>query len=107
MKTRLIALVFAALVATPLMAQGKRQDTPVARPAAEVKAPALTDVQRLQIQNYAQSIELAQLRAQQAQRDFDQAREQLGKLIQSLQVEGFELDLQQMVYVQKPDKSKK
>lgn len=70
-------------------------------PAGEKAPPALTDVQKLTIQNLALSIEIAQLRSQQAQRDFDAAREQLGKLIQSLQVEGFTLDLSKLEYTKK------
>lgn len=66
--------------------------------AQEKDSPALTDVQKLQIQNVAQRMEIAQLRAQQAQRDFESARAEAEKLIASLQVQGYTLDLQTMTY---------
>jgi hypothetical protein len=65
-------------------------------------APTLTDVQKLQIQNIAQRIEIAQLRAQQAQRDFDAANADAQKLIAALQVPGYTLDLQTLTYTKAP-----
>ena len=44
------------------------------------------------------AIELAQLRAQAAQREFDGARDELQKLVVSLKVEGYTLDLQSLTY---------
>lgn len=61
-------------------------------------APALTEVQRLKVQNLAQRMEIAQLRLQQAQRDFDAAREELAALVRSMQVEGYVLDLSTLTY---------
>jgi hypothetical protein len=66
------------------------------------EVPALTEVSRLQLQNLAQRIELAQLRAQAAQRDFDTARDELGKLVVSLKVDGYTLDLQTLTYTKTP-----
>jgi hypothetical protein len=74
---------------------------------AQDTAPTLTDVQKLTIQNLAQRIEIAQLRAQQAQAEFDKARQAIGKLVQSLQVEGYELRLETLEYVKKPQSEKK
>lgn len=76
-------------------------------PATMDKVPALTEVQKLQVQNLAQSIEIAQLRAQQAQRDFDTARAELGKLIQSLQRDGYTLDLTKLEYTKAQEPIKK
>lgn len=55
-------------------------------------APALSDLQRLQLMTVAQRIEIAQLKAQAAQRDFDQARQEWSALVTALQVEGFTFD---------------
>lgn len=66
--------------------------------AATEERPTLNETQRLQIANIAQAMEIAQLKAQAAQRDFTQAQEQLRGLVQSLQREGFTLDLQTLTY---------
>jgi hypothetical protein len=68
-------------------------------------APVLSEVNRLKVQNLAQRIELAQLHAQAAQREFDQARDELTKLVMGLKVEGYTLDLQSMTYVKDPPKT--
>jgi hypothetical protein len=70
--------------------------------ASAQDAPALTDVQKLQVQNLLQSIEIAQLKAIAAQRDFDVAKETLLKLAASLQRDGYDLDLQALRYTPKP-----
>ena len=73
--------------------------------AQEVKAPpALSEVQRLQLQNLSQQLEIAQLKAQAAQRGFDRAREDIARLVLTLQVPGYSLDLQTLSYVAKPEK---
>jgi hypothetical protein len=65
--------------------------------------PALTELHKLTLQNLAQRIELAQLRAQVAQVEFDKARTEIAALVQSLQVPGYELDLQAMTYTKKTE----
>lgn len=60
--------------------------------------PVLTDVQRLKIQNLSLRLELAQLKAQAAQRDFDAARVEITALVASFQVEGYTLDLATLTY---------
>lgn len=82
--TRLLCVALLVLTA-PVLAQ-------------DAQAPTLTEVQRLKVQTLAQRMEIAQLRAQQAQRDFDDARAQLATLLQSLQVEGYVLDLSTLTY---------
>jgi hypothetical protein len=67
--------------------------------AQDAQAPQLTDVQKLQLQNAAQRVEIAQLRAQQAMGEFE-------RLVQSLQVQGYELDLQKLTYVKKDEPKK-
>jgi hypothetical protein len=69
--------------------------------------PALTIEQRQAIQILAQRIELAQLRAQAAQMDFEKARGELSSLLQTLNRDGYDLDLQSMQYVKKPEPPKK
>jgi hypothetical protein len=64
--------------------------------------PTISEVQRLRLQNLSQRIELAQLRAQAAQREFDAAREELSTLVVSLKVEGYSLDLQTLTYTKDP-----
>lgn len=70
----------------------------VASLLAQEAAPALTEAQRLQITNISQALELAQLRAQLAQRDFDQARERLRVLLLQLERPGYVFDVQTMTY---------
>jgi hypothetical protein len=70
--------------------------------AGQAAAPTLTEIQRLQIQNLSQKLEIAQLRAQAAQRDFDAAREQLTALLQTLTVDGYDLDVSTLTYRPKP-----
>lgn len=62
----------------------------VEKPASS--PPSLSEVQRLQIQTLSQKLELAQLRAQLAQRDFDDARNEITRLVATLQVKGYTLD---------------
>lgn len=74
-------------------------------PATAQAPPALSEVQRLKLQNVAQRIQIAQLQAQAAQRAFEEAREELTALVGSLKVEGWTLDLGTMGYVkEKPAK---
>ena len=60
---------------------------PAAKPATA--APVLSELQRLQIQNVMLRLELVQREAQ--------------TLVQSMQVPGYDLDLQGMRYVPKPE----
>jgi len=104
MKRIIYVFVLCALVsyAVTVLAQAP------AKPAAPVPAtPALTEIQKLQIQNVMLRIELAQRQAQQAQADFDKARADAQTLIQGLQVPGWELDLQLFTYKPKPPEVKK
>jgi hypothetical protein len=73
---------------------------------AQIAAPALSGTEKLQIQVIAQRIEIAQLRAQAAQAEFDRAREEFTKLIASLQKDGYTLDIQKMEYVKKEPAAK-
>jgi hypothetical protein len=65
---------------------------------APAPAPALSEVDRLKLQNIAQRIEIAQLKYQAAQREFEGARGDLTKLMEALKVEGYTLDLATMTY---------
>ena len=68
---------------------------------AQEKAPTLTAEQKLQLQVISQKLEIAQLKAQAAQRDFDAARADLQALLKALDKEGYTLDLQLLTYVKK------
>lgn len=62
------------------------------------EVPVLADVDRLRIQALALRMENAELKAQAAQRDYDQARDQLRTVLQQLQKPGFLLDLETLAY---------
>lgn len=96
-------MVSAGLVAALLMAASldARQAPPEVKPA-----PMLAVEQKQAIQILAQQIELAQLRAQVAQNDFNKASRELATLLQSLQKDGFDLNLQTMEYTKKPEPTK-
>lgn len=68
---------------------------------ADEQTPALNNEQKLQLQVISQRIEIAQLRAQAAQREFDIARADLQSLLKSLEKDGYTLDLQTLMYVKK------
>lgn len=70
---------------------------------AQTPAPALTDTQKLQLQTVAQRIEIAQLKARIAEQEFTAARGELARMVESLQVEGYTLDLQTLTYAKKLD----
>lgn len=74
---------------------------------AQEATPSLTDVQKQQLQILAQRIEIAQLKAQIAQRDFDVARSEITALVTSLQVKGFTLDLTTFAYTAEQKKDVK
>ncbi len=69
---------------------------------AEEPTPTLTKEQRLEIQVLMQTIEIAQLKAQAAQRDFDAAKDALVKLSEAWRREGYTLDVQRGIYVPNP-----
>jgi len=104
-----LIVILAALSSTYAVAQerseGKTSGPSVA--AAEKAAPTLTTEQKQAIQIQAQRIEIAQLRAQAAQAEFDKARTEIAALVQSLQKEGFDLDLQTLSYTPKKAEPKK
>jgi hypothetical protein len=101
-----LVLVFAILMTTSIMAQ--EMPAAAVSNANVAKTPTLTETQILQVQNAAQRIELAQQRAraaaleqQLAGVEFERAREVATKLVQTLQVQGYDLDLERFVYVPK------
>lgn len=74
----------------------------VSQTAPRGATPVVTELQRLQVETLTQKIELAQLRAQAAQRDFDDARLKLTALLKTLEVEGYDLDVATLTYRPKP-----
>lgn len=62
--------------------------------SAQTAGPTLTDVQSLRVQN-------ALLRVRLAASELERARESANALIHSLQLPGYELDLDQLIYVPK------
>ena len=83
MKTMRAVLLFMAL-GVALAAQ-----IPTSKPDA---APALTEVQRLQVVNALQAVELWQLKAQQAASEFEKARDALQKLVATVTPPGYQLN---------------
>jgi len=66
--------------------------------AAVAEAPELTETDRLRIIALSQAMEIAQLKAQAAQRDYVQAREELRTVAARLERPGYTLDLQTLTY---------
>lgn len=83
------------LIALPAAAQA-----PTA--SAEDKPPALSEVQRLQIQNAAQAMEIWQLKAQQAASEFEKARAHIQELIATVTPKGWQLN-DKLEFVKLPD----
>jgi folylpolyglutamate synthase/dihydropteroate synthase len=91
-------LVFGLLVGVLIML-GSTYRSAAQEPSGLSKAaPALTTEQKQALQILSQRLELAQLHAQAAQRDFDDARKEIATLVQSLQRDGYELDLNTLGY---------
>lgn len=84
----LAALVFAAYVVHATQAELS-------------KPPAITETQKLQIQNVLQRIQIAQLQSQAAQAEFERARADAEALFKSLSVPGYDLNLQTYQYQKK------
>lgn len=82
--TRLVVALLLVFVAVPALGQSG--------------APTVPELDQLRIRVQVQAIEIAQLRAQAAQRDFDQAREQLRVLVAGLERPGYTLDMQTLTY---------
>ena len=95
-KISVLAILCASLWLMPVLGS---QDGP------PQEGPRVTELQRLQLQEQLHLMEIAQLKAQAAQRDFDLARAALTKLVQAMQVEGYTFDLQTQTYQRtaKPD----
>jgi hypothetical protein len=66
--------------------------------------PTLTELQKLKLQNLTQRLEIAQLRAQAVQRDFDTARGELTQLLQSFEVKGYTFNVETLTYTKNPEK---
>lgn len=62
---------------------------------AQSPVPTLSEVDRLRLRNALQAVEIAELRRQAAVADAQ-------RVIQSLQREGYQLDIERMVYVPLP-----
>lgn len=65
--------------------------------------PTLTDMQRLQLQNGALAVELWQMKAQQAQSEFEKARAGLKKLIADVTPAGYQMN-EKMEFEKLPEK---
>lgn len=68
---------------------------------AQEAPPSLSEMERLKIQVNVQRLEIAQLKAQAAQAEFDKAREDFNRLVLSLQKDGYTLDLEKFIYTKK------
>jgi hypothetical protein len=69
---------------------------------APSKEPVLSEVNRLQLQNHLQRLEISQLKAQAALRDFEVAKTDLSRLMEKLKVDGYNLDVTTMTYTPVP-----
>lgn len=70
--------------------------------AAVAEAPVLTETDRLRIIALSQAMEIAQLKAQAAQRDYDQARDRMRAFLKSVEQPGYLLDLSTLTYQPAP-----
>ena len=84
MRPFVLAVTLCLLVASPLVGQ--------------TQAPTLTEVDRLRMTNALLVTELAKLRSEQARREYEQAVEDARNILQTLQREGYTLDLQTLTY---------
>jgi hypothetical protein len=91
---RLLIAAGAVVIGTTLVLAVPEQGAP----SRTGGPPALSEMQRLQLTTVGQRIEIAVLKAQAAQRDFDAAVADRAALVRSLWVEGFELDLSTLSY---------
>ena len=87
------AMMFVALsfIGTMVFAQDKP-------PVVAVADPTLTEVQKLQLQNTIQKMQLAQAAIQLAQVEFERSRDSAQTLLKTLQVPGYELNIETMTY---------
>lgn len=83
--TTIAAFALCLLLEAPIAGQSK-------------PAPVLSDVDRLRLQNLALAMEVAKLRAEVAQRDYDQTREAARALLQQLERPGFTFDPSTLTY---------
>lgn len=94
-----VPLMVMGLLTTGAFAYAQTKD---AGPTVNTPSPTLTVEQKQAVQILVQRIELAQLRAQAAQAEFERARAEVSALLTSLQKDGYDLDLQTLTYVKKP-----
>lgn len=66
--------------------------------SSAAEAPTLTELQRLQVLTLVQRLQIAELRAQAAQREWEATRAELLAVSQRLSVDGYELDLATQTY---------
>jgi hypothetical protein len=64
--------------------------------------PTLTEVERLRIQVALQRLQIAQLRLEGVQREWEEARQALLARLKEVEREGYELDLETLTYRSKP-----
>lgn len=70
----------------------------VAAAAQAPEAPTLSDAQRWHVVALMKDIEVAQLRAQLAQKDLEAATSEASRVLRSLQVAGYTLDVGTLTY---------
>lgn len=100
-RRRRAAVIVVVLFAAQMVSMSARPQTDV-----NPTPPVLTDMQRLQFRSLSQQLEIAQLKAQLAQHDFDAARDAIGKLVLSLRIDGYTLDLATLTYRPNPQETK-
>lgn len=104
-RARALEVIFFTLVLAaawvPVVAQVHTVPLPAVHEAPSA-TPTLTEVERLRLMTHAQQLEIAQLRLQQAARDFEQARAAWTAQVEAVQRDGYTLDLETMTYQPAP-----
>jgi hypothetical protein len=91
---RALLLAICLVVAT-VSAQSPSSEGP---PPLVPPPPSLSELNRLKLQNVVHRMEIAQLRSQVAERDFQTAKSEYDELMKALAIEGYTLDLQSLTY---------
>jgi hypothetical protein len=97
-RTRRLCALAILILWPPIHARA--QSTPVQ--PAEATTPTLTEVERLRIQVALQRFQIAQLRLEGVQREWEEARQALLARLKEVEREGYELDLETLTYRPKP-----
>jgi hypothetical protein len=105
----LAAALFAGMLQTPPSTAPAAPGAPQTAPTTSSPSaapPVLSDAQKVQVRLLTQQLEIASLRAQLAQADFEKTQTALRALVESWRVPGYELDVSTLSFVKLPEKPK-